>query len=704
MQVGRKISALFRAPRALRRAGLVLAALAGWAAVVAATATVVERSHEDGRSALRDRFDSRTTVAARFVETYVAQTGSRKRALAERQLAGRRVSRASFDQFAANDMQQAAVLLDSRGRVIHVAPHRADLVGKPLTSKYTHLREAVAGRTAASGVVPSAARGVPLVALAVPFDTPDGRRVFSGGYEVADTPLAGYLRNGLSNLRNDAYLIDSDGQVIASNRDSAELLLRRRDPALATALTEGGSGTFTRAGRPWRFVARPVAGTSWSLVTALSERDLYAPLARGGQRLVWLLVALFAAGGLMVMALVAWLWRTRRALVADVARRRRTEAELREAEVRFRQAFDEAPIGVALVSLDGLFLRVNRALCEISGYPAEDLVGMDFQSITHPDDLAESLDHLRALAAGEAEGIQVEKRYLSAAGDTVDALLSVSLVRDDEARPLYFVSEIMDITARRAAEQSAESAKQEFFALVSHELRTPLTSMVGYLDLLLEDDEDREDGEEAANYHRVLKRNTLRLQRLVSDMLFVAQHEAGRGLSLAMQTVELESLVEQAVAAAAPRAEEAGIALEASTGPVPALDGDPERLGQALDNLISNAIKFTPAGGTIGVRLHRDDGKVHIIVTDTGVGIPPDEVERLFERFFRASNATREHIPGVGLGLHITRAIVDGHGGHIEVLSQPGQGTSFTLTLPCPVAPAGGEPHEPATGLATIGA
>jgi signal transduction histidine kinase len=238
---------------------------------------------------------------------------------------------------------------------------------------------------------------------------------------------------------------------------------------------------------------------------------------------------------------------------------------------------------------------------------------------------------------------------------------------------------VAEVLERRRAEADAERLKDEFFALVSHELRTPLTSIIGYLELVLEG-EAGEISDDQRRFLGVIERNARRLLRLVGDLLFAAQVEAGT-LSLAHEPVDLEAVVCEAVEAGRPRAEQANVSLTADTEPVP-LQGDPERLGQVLDNLISNALKFTPSGGSVTVGLHRRNGAAVVEVADTGIGISPAEQVRLFERFYRTSSATERSIPGIGLGLSISRAIALGHGGAIRVQSEVGRGTTFTVELP----------------------
>ena len=169
---------------------------------------------------------------------------------------------------------------------------------------------------------------------------------------------------------------------------------------------------------------------------------------------------------------------------------------------------------------------------------------------------------------------------------------------------------------------------------------------------------------------------------LDGDLLFTAQVESGR-FPLEIKYVELDSVVSASIESARPIARNAGVTL-VSDVPEQRLDvrGDPVRLGQAVDNLVSNALKFTPAGGTVTVSLRPDGPQAVIAVTDTGIGIPAVELGRLSQRFFRASTATRNAVPGVGLGLTITKAIVTAHGGRLDIASEEGVGTSISIVLP----------------------
>jgi signal transduction histidine kinase len=268
----------------------------------------------------------------------------------------------------------------------------------------------------------------------------------------------------------------------------------------------------------------------------------------------------------------------------------------------------------------------------------------------------------------------------------------VSVVRELERvggeRELLFVSERAaraeaEVTQRLLLQQNdrlreLDRLKDEFVALVSHELRTPLTSITGYLELV---QEDESLGEDSRRFLDVVDRNSKRLLRLVSDLLFVAQIESGR-LTLELGEASLQTIAQESVQALRPAAEAGSVELRLDSAPVPALRGDPARLGQLLDNLVSNAVKFTPPGGRVVVALGASGDDVVLAVSDTGIGVPAAEQRRLFDRFFRASAAQERAIEGTGLGLTIAKAIVEAHGGSIDFTSVEGEGTTFRVHLP----------------------
>jgi len=245
---------------------------------------------------------------------------------------------------------------------------------------------------------------------------------------------------------------------------------------------------------------------------------------------------------------------------------------------------------------------------------------------------------------------------------------------------LYAMRLVKDIGSRNERLHELDRMKEDFVASVSHELRTPLTSIRGYLELLREG-EAGELSAEQQQFVSIVERNADRLLRLVGDLLFVAQVEAGK-IALDAGSTHVEELVRQAVDAARPAATEKSIEIDLDLDGLGELHADRARLAQVLDNLISNALKFTPPGGHVAVRTSRHADVCVIEVSDDGMGISDEDQVRLFQRFFRTASATDQAIQGTGLGLAIVQAIVEAHDGVITVKSVEGEGTVFRVELP----------------------
>jgi signal transduction histidine kinase len=229
------------------------------------------------------------------------------------------------------------------------------------------------------------------------------------------------------------------------------------------------------------------------------------------------------------------------------------------------------------------------------------------------------------------------------------------------------------------ADRELDRMRDAFVATVSHELRTPLTSISGFLEMM--EDEEHELGAAGRQYLDVIRRATERLHALVEDLLLVAQIEARR-IELELAPVDLAELATRSVESAQPAAAEKGIALDLVADHPPAVLGDAKRLSQVLDNLVSNAVKFTPDGGSVTITIAPNGSGTRLVVADNGIGVATDEQKQVFSRFFRASTATQRAIPGTGLGLAICHALVEQHGGSIEFLSEEGAGTEVVVSLP----------------------
>jgi PAS domain S-box-containing protein len=371
------------------------------------------------------------------------------------------------------------------------------------------------------------------------------------------------------------------------------------------------------------------------------------------------------------------------------------------------EASDDA---ITRTAEDGTIVTWNPGAERLFGYRAAEIVGRPMALLV-PDD---RLHELKAVAKRIVSGEGVEDhetRGRRKDGTEVSVSLTVSPIRGDGgvitgaaviARDITHVkrqqAQLEALLAKervaRAESEVAQKAlaeqnerlreldrlKDEFIALVSHELRTPLTSIHGYLELLLDGGAGKLSSEQE-RFLSVVERNSKRLMQLVGDLLFMAQVEAGK-LALDLEAVDLNEMVTECLEAAKPIADEREIELVAEVEKTPMMVGDRSRLSQVLDNLISNALKFTGRAGRVSIRVTMVGDDAVVEISDTGVGIPAGEQDRLFERFFRSSNATEQAIPGTGLGLTIAKAIVERHGGSIAIESEEGAGTTVRVGLP----------------------
>lgn len=410
----------------------------------------------------------------------------------------------------------------------------------------------------------------------------------------------------------------------------------------------------------------------------------------------------------------------------DITGLKQAEAALSKNEELFRRAFDDAPIGISLISPEGKFLRVNNYYCNLLEYTEAELLQMNFKDITHPADLEEDLRGLARVRKGEIQTFQMEKRYLSKRGVTIPVALNASFVRDVDGNPLYSIGHIQDIRGRLEIDR----LKDEFVSIVSHELRTPITSIEGALILLGSGVYDTRPAK-AKTMLQIAIKNSNRLVRLVDDILSFERLESGK-VQLVMESCSVEELMFQAIDSVQMIADQASIHLSMTSLPGVTLLAAPDALVQTLINLLSNAIKFSLPGNTVWLEAKEWSGRageqdqvlgtgfeesgtqnplasnpqprlsasntslthlpaplipghpasILFSVRDQGRGIPAEKLESIFEQFQQVDVSDSRQKGGTGLGLTICKQIVEKHGGQIWVESHLGKGSTFCFTMP----------------------
>jgi PAS domain S-box-containing protein len=363
---------------------------------------------------------------------------------------------------------------------------------------------------------------------------------------------------------------------------------------------------------------------------------------------------------------------------------------------RFGAAIESSDDAIITKNLQSVITSWNPAAERMFGYSEHEAIGRSIRMLI-PDDLQGEEDVvLQKIQAGEkVDHYETVRRRKD--GSTVNVSLTVSPIRDasgtivgaskiardvtERVRMQTVAESISADNARLAAEaQNANRVKDEFLAVLSHELRTPLNAILGYARMLRgkmlpEDQIDR--GLET------IERNSRWLTQIVDDVLDVSRIVSGK-IRLDVQPVELPAIVDNAVATVQPAADAKQIRIQTLLDPrVGPISGDPDRLQQVVWNLMSNAVKFTPKGGRVQVRLERVNSHVELIVSDTGIGIHTDFLPLVFERFRQADSGATRASGGLGLGLAIVRHLVEMHGGTVHAASEgEGKGATFTLRLP----------------------
>jgi PAS domain S-box-containing protein len=369
---------------------------------------------------------------------------------------------------------------------------------------------------------------------------------------------------------------------------------------------------------------------------------------------------------------------------ADYAAIAVNNARLYERSVTERRRLD----ALLEVSADGIMVlgpeltiqRMNRTLTSLTGWSSEEALGYDYALVI---DWARC-DSERTLTEAVEQGwpfrenrpLYVEGDLRRRNGSIVSVGITYAPLLGSSNRLLNIIGIVRDITKFR----EADVLKDTFVSVVSHELKTPVAIIKGYAETL-QRPKARRNPQLVGELLGEIVEEADRLSSLVDDLLDASRLEAG-GLSFQdVEAVDLEEIAERVVERYTLQTKRHSLHLDFPDD-LPTIDGDPKRLEQVLDNLVSNALKYSPKGGEVTIRGWEDDAEVHLSVTDEGVGIPLDEQERIFERFYRVEAPDSRGVSGTGLGLYLARAIVRAHGGRIWVESTPGQGATFHVALP----------------------
>lgn len=355
--------------------------------------------------------------------------------------------------------------------------------------------------------------------------------------------------------------------------------------------------------------------------------------------------------------------------LSDVTEKKEAELSLRNSEQRFRALVEHAPVGIFLTDLEGSCDFVNDWWSTITGLSLEEARGTGWSQALHPDD-RDRVGREWALAVEDCRQFSLEYRFINQGREVWVSGHAVALT-DADGRPAGYIGSIFDLTERKRVEQ----LKNEFISTVSHELRTPLTSIRGSLGLML-GGAAGPVSVQAAKLLGIAANNGERLVRLINDILDIEKLESGK-LQFDMRRYEVQAVLDQAINVNQAYATQFQVALDCPQ-PLPGAFAhlDADRTLQVLTNLISNAVKFSPAGASVEIALRRIGGRLRVEVSDQGAGIPEEFQQRIFQKFAQADSSDTRAKGGTGLGLNISKAIVERQGGTIGFTSKGG-GTTF---------------------------
>ena len=373
-----------------------------------------------------------------------------------------------------------------------------------------------------------------------------------------------------------------------------------------------------------------------------------------------------------------------------------------DAERRLGELLESAPDAILELDKDGRIVLLNRMAEQLFGYSREEMLGLTVEALvpeaargTHQRHRAQYLSHPVTRPMGS--GLKLEARRRD--GSLFPVEISLSSVKSETGFRVTTI--IRDISERRQMEsrlrateekyirelelrnreaERANQLKTEFLGNMSHELRSPLHTVIGFAQLLAEEKEGPLN-EKQKRFLSHIQNDSLHLLDLINDLLDLSKIEAGR-LELRYEVFPVDAVIAEAIASVQPRATAKALYIETDVSISTPVCADRLRFKQILHNLLTNAIKFTPEGGRVRVQAEGRDHLAEISVSDTGIGIPEDQQQAVFDKFYQVRAGIQGGSEGTGLGLAITKRLVDQHGGSLRLKSEPGSGNCFTFTIP----------------------
>jgi PAS domain S-box-containing protein len=375
----------------------------------------------------------------------------------------------------------------------------------------------------------------------------------------------------------------------------------------------------------------------------------------------------------------------------DITDRKNYEQALKKSEEKFRNIFESSGIGMALLGPDGQFTKVNNTFCEMLGYKEEEIIGTNFRNITHPGDIDKSLEMVKKLLMDDSlENKSVEKRYLQRKGNIIWALTTISLIRDSDEKPLFFIAQVQDITKRKKFEEQLikyteelkllNVAKDKFFSIISHDLRSPFNSLLGLTEYISHSYDEMTPLEIKNSISNVYN-SSKQVYNLILNLLEWSMIQSGR-LTVNKSVINLSELGNEIINLYEEGANYKQLKLVNNMDQEILVYADKYMIDTIVRNFVSNSIKFTRPGGQITIKGIINGDNAEVSVTDTGIGINPEDQKNLFRIDEQTRRDGTANEKGTGLGLILCKEFIEKNNGVLWVESEEGKGSRFSFTVP----------------------